>query len=92
LFNNSFLVNHLINSSNELTSKQIVLYPNPFTDYITVSEPSESMQLILFDQTGRLVESDYEQLEDLGNLLPGIYFLQISTGNSTSIQKVVKLE
>ena len=68
------------------------LYPNPFTDYITVSEPSESMQLILFDQTGRLVESDYEQLEDLGNLLPGIYFLQISTGNSTSIQKVVKLE
>ena len=92
MFNNSFLVNHLINSSNELTSKQIVLYPNPFTDYITVSEPSDSMQLILFDQTGRLVESDYEQLEDLGNLLPGIYFLQISTGNSTSIQKVVKLE
>ncbi|HSF89539.1 MAG TPA: T9SS type A sorting domain-containing protein [Saprospiraceae bacterium] len=92
LFNNSFLVNHLLSSSDELTGKQIVLYPNPFTDYITVSEPSASMQLILFDQTGRLVESGYEQLEDLGNLPPGIYFLQISTGNATSIQKVVKVE
>jgi len=92
LFNNSFLVNHLLSSSDDLTGKQIVIYPNPFTNFIAVSEPSESMQLKLFDQTGRMVASEYGQLEDLGRLPSGIYILHISTGNSSSIQKVVKLE
>jgi len=89
---NSFEFVFIYTSTVESVSTSARAYPNPFKDFITVAEFSESIKFSLFDFTGNKVASDYGRLDDLGNLPSGIYFLQIMKGNSLSIQRVVKVE
>jgi hypothetical protein len=90
--NNVFELVYLTSSIVETTTDPISVYPNPFTDFIRVSDVSESIQLNLYDLSGRMVSNGHEQLDDLGRLPTGIYFLQIVSGHSLSIQRVVKVE
>lgn len=92
LFNNSFLVNHLLSSSNELTGKQIVVYPNPFIDFLTVTALSDVTYLELFNQAGQLVAEGYGQLTELKKLSAGYYVLKITDSQTTGIRSVIKVD
>ena len=89
---NSFNLNYLIISAEEPVRASLNVYPNPFTEFIRLSEATESSQLILYDHTGRLVSSGYEQVDNLGYLPVGIYVLQVISGHSIGVSRVVKME
>ncbi len=90
--NNAFELIYISSSTEETASVSMTAFPNPFTDYITVSEHSESIQLRLYDQHGGMVASGYNRLDDLGKLPAGIYFLQIISGRSITVKRMVKVE
>jgi Secretion system C-terminal sorting domain len=90
--NNNFFLVHLLSSSHEPVLLTSIVYPNPFTDFLQVADVSESIQMDLYDQTGRMVSSGYGRLDNLGRLPIGVYLLQILDGNSISVRKVVKVE
>jgi len=90
--NNIYELDYLSNSIDETVSAAISVYPNPFTDFIRLSEVSETSQLILYDQTGRFVSNGYGELNNLGHLPVGIYVLQVNSGHSIGVTRVVKVE
>lgn len=92
LFNNSFLVNQLLSSSDELTDEQIIVYPNPFTDFLTITALSDHPYLELFNPAGLLVAEGFGQLTDMEKLPVGYYVLKVTDTQTTSIRSVVKLE
>ena len=89
---NVFEFVYLSSSTDETGSSSVTVFPNPFTDFLRINDVSESSQLILYDQTGRLVSSGYEQLDNLGYLPVGIYDLQVVNGQSIRVTRVVKVK
>jgi len=82
--------------------KEVLIYPNPAKDYLTVQyNPSGSdvIELKLFDLQGKLVNVLLQKTQVSGlftgrfllNTIsaPGVYVIQISTGDKNSYQKVV---
>lgn len=71
-------------------------FPNPFHNSITVTGLNANAEnsLVLRDVTGK--EIYRRELQDetnevsFGDLAPGIYFMEISSGHQTSIKKLVK--
>ncbi len=90
--NNAFELIYVISSTEETAPGSITAFPNPFTDYISVSELSESIQLRLYDQHGGMVANDLNRLDGLRKLPAGNYFLQIISGRSIAVKRVVKVE
>jgi len=90
--NNSFELNYLLSSIGELIPSSISISPNPFTDYLQTSVSDEGIQLDLYNLTGNKVSTGFGRLDNLDQLLPGIYFLQIQSGKSIIVERVVKVE
>lgn len=75
--------NQLLNiyaGQEEISKPQILMYPNPAHDYVTISNCKDSY-LKLFDMQGRVLierylESDFEKL-DISDLRKGIYIVRI---------------
>ena len=88
---NVFEFNEIISNTEESIISSAVVFPNPFTDFLVVSDYAESVQLFLFDQRGQLVAKGTDQLYDLRQLPTGMYFLQIQTGKSIATRRVVKV-
>lgn len=77
------------------------LYPNPshagYVHFSTISESSETLNISVFDQFGRLVQKDSVDLEsgyndsgfDASRLSAGIYTVQIGDGVNAYFQKLV---
>lgn len=80
------------------TKKDVLVYPNPFSDYIQIELDNDSeisCAVSLHDITGKLVfqKKNYSKTIQINNLemLPsGLYFLDIQTDKGHSIKKVVK--
>jgi hypothetical protein len=75
-----------------LKKPEITLYPNPFTDLLTIEGiDQETAFLRVFDSTGKEVFRDnFNQSPttiDLSQLAPGIYFVDINGTYSKSIVK-----
>lgn len=76
----------------------VAVYPNPFSDIITIviNEVSMHHDLILYDLTGRIISNtssinnNHIKL-DLGNLPKGAYFLNIKNENMEITKKIIKL-
>ena len=90
--NNDYNLVHILSNSTMPLSSSYQVYPNPFSDILRTSIASDGVELVLYDQTGRIVSQGNDQLNDLRWLGSGVYYLRISNGISTSIQKVVKVE
>ena len=88
--NNDFELNYVISSIGELSSTTISVFPNPFNEFLQISDGTYAIQLYLYDQTGRMVSKGNGRLDNLGNLPAGIYFLQIQTGSSLAVKRVIK--
>jgi autotransporter-associated beta strand protein len=79
---------------------KMVIYPNPFSDEITLTfneETAHNRQILLFDQTGRMVQTmeliGDELTKDLNtsNLSPGTYILKVQSGQHVEMHRLVKL-
>ena len=90
--NNAFELIYVSSGTEETAPSSMAAFPNPFTDYITVSEHSESIQLRLYDLHGAMVANGYNRLEGLRKLPAGSYFLQIMAGQTIDVKRVVKVE
>jgi hypothetical protein len=81
--------------SNKIT---ISIYPNPFSDQVTVSSKNEAdingKSIKVFDVTGRLYISkviiSQKTTMNVGNLPPGMYILKVEGGNSPQVFKLIK--
>lgn len=78
------------------TQKQFVVSPNPTQGNIFIqnSKPDDPIKtVILFDCMGHNILTIHNNLErmDISSLHPGVYLMQISSGNSMSIHRVVKI-
>ena len=109
-FRNSFLNSSVCDSSlaqggplptdSVTTSNNIVIsvYPNPFSNQLTISGKNESditgKTVKLYDVTGRLYISkaitSQKTTMNVGNLPSGMYILKVEGGNSPQVFKLIK--
>lgn len=79
------------------TDDKVLVYPNPFTSKITIEfkENIEEVDLIqITDLTGKVLKSINPQNGnisfDLSEVPAGFYLLKINSGDSISVQKIIK--
>ncbi len=94
-----------IGSAHKFINTTTTIYPSLFISELNVKvETTENQmiatQIVLTDLSGKVVKSQKNddwnagqtiQMKNLGDLLPGMYFLQIQFGNEQETHKVVKL-
>lgn len=62
--------------------KQVVIYPNPASDYIFL-DSSTPLDVSIYSVTGRFVKSEKDvNTMNVSDLNPGIYFMEVRTNNS----------
>jgi len=74
---------------------QIVAYPNPSIDHLNIQLNNNSLaQVSVIHSSGQLISSfeisGKEKQIDTLDWSPGVYFIRVTQGEKTSIQKVVK--
>ncbi len=91
-----------VTAINELTSQtQIAVYPNPFTNDLSISLQTENTHEAIFtiaDLTGKTIyrreetnlASNYTKMLDLSHLTNGIYFVTISCQGNATTKKIIK--
>jgi hypothetical protein len=71
----------------ETTAKQeAVIYPNPFTDTITISGDVALQSVVIYDASGKMVKEvkGTERTISLHTLTPGMYMVKLILKNGTS--------
>lgn len=83
----------LTNVSND--KSDIILFPNPTNDYITITntsaEPVTSVEV--YDLSGKLLQRYLKQnisTIDLSLLPPSMYFIKVMTENKITMQKIIR--
>jgi hypothetical protein len=69
-------------------SSVIKIYPNPANNKITI-DANDVVEVKLFDVLGKQITSTKENQIDVSNLQNGVYFIQVQTNTSTTIQKIM---
>ena len=74
-----------------LLEENLVIYPNPTNDYVTIKLPSSRVdsQKLLLDSFGRVLKKTRSDKFDLSDLTAGIYFISIPS-ISSKLTKVIK--
>jgi hypothetical protein len=68
----------------------ILIYPNPVSDNLNII-CEDDFSVILYDLNGRTVYSgSNERLIDMSDIKPGIYVLELNTGNKLQKHKIVR--
>jgi len=80
---------------NETAAAKVNVWPNPFTDFITINTDDEAiLEYDLLDAGSKTLKHGIVQSGanlNLSNYLPGIYFLRIQSAEQLSITKIVKI-
>lgn len=78
-------------------AKGLFIYPNPTRDKLTLRNDTSILSLEMYNNLGQVVqpltmriEADENAFVDMGNLLPGSYFIRVETLFGISINRVVK--
>lgn len=86
--------NQITLSVPEQQRQKVIIFPNPANDKVSISglqNPVEELQI--YDVTGGLVKT-FNAISgstyDVSEVSPGIYFLKISSGGTTSMRKLIK--
>ena len=77
---------------NDINDSQIVIYPNPTTDFIYLSNINEKLDYKLYDVTGKITmegKISTDNKIDLRNLKRGMFFLQLKTETGNIINRKV---
>lgn len=91
---NIILDSTLLNTGiNENRKSNIVVYPNPANDKITISADDEINLLRLYQLDGRLI-SEYKNVNtvDVSFLSEGMYFVEVETLKGKIFEKILKTE
>jgi Zn-dependent metalloprotease/PKD repeat protein len=68
----------------------ILIYPNPVSDHLNIT-CADDFSVILYDLNGRIVYSGTnDRLIDMSDIKPGIYVLELNTGNKLQKHKIVR--
>lgn len=81
-----------LNENNILT---FAVYPNPATEIINIINTDPINEVVITDINGRIVKSQLlenvtEAQIDISNLTSGVYIMNMSSQNSTSVRKIIK--
>jgi hypothetical protein len=77
-------------SNTDFEKQEIVVYPNPTKNTVTVKTNKAIKKITITDVNGRMLDIQFETTVDLTHLVPGIYFLTIETENRISSKKIIK--
>lgn len=81
-------------SVNENTVEEIMLYPNPVSDKLTVEALKPRFDIEIFNLTGELVYSQKDCVNptviDISGLSEGFYFIKMTADRSTLTRKFIK--
>jgi hypothetical protein len=89
------------NRSTAVTPKAFTMniMPNPVVDQLRLQgnwEATDKAQCMIHDASGKLIQTseprDNTVVFDLGNCLPGVYFLTLTTGEQSQTQRFVKIK
>lgn len=72
---------------NEISSKHdIVIYPNPFTDIITISGDIQLQSVVVYDLSGKMIKEfkGAEKTISLHSLISGVYMVKLNMKNGSS--------
>jgi hypothetical protein len=89
-------LNHEVpTSSPNIQQLQASVYPNPFSDRITISGIKTNARVVISDVAGRIVNeyvnvSNNQVINGLDNLKSGVYFLEIIEGKNRFTTKLMK--
>ena len=87
-------VTSIVNGLNTLTTdRQVILYPNPATDFIKVTGIEGTVLITVEDINGRtLLTKQVVANENIsvGSLQNGIYIIKLTTPEGTTLRKIVK--
>ncbi|MES2560606.1 MAG: T9SS type A sorting domain-containing protein [Bacteroidota bacterium] len=90
------------NTDENMNQSEMVVYPNPFTNEVTVSFESSNasdLKLEVADITGKIIATYHKPgmegnnlitLSELSGLKAGLYFISISNGEHTQSSKLMK--
>ena len=80
-------------SNFDLLSKDLILYPNPTLNKLTISnEANYNIEsIVIIDVNGaKLLETKNSSTIDISHFASGIYFVQINTDEGTITKKIIK--
>lgn len=82
-----------LTASKNISTINIDVYPNPFTDFIKINLPKDQIKsLELFNLAGELIKStDQNELKNLGHLSNGNYLLVIESNNTSNTFSIIKI-
>jgi len=82
-----------LSTENFASSKNILIYPNPATDFISIQSVEKVNFIEIFDMNGRSVakfNNSQNQKINISSLLKGIYIMKVSTEAGIKQQKFIK--
>jgi hypothetical protein len=99
---NSYFVNCELNtiSVNKIKLSEIAIFPNPFNSHLQIKalhiDNNILTEVRIFSHEGRLVHQEFvmfygEEILDLSDLCPGIYFISLISDRFRMNNKVIKL-
>ena len=81
----------IIDKISDLSKNNIIIYPNPTSDKIFISNIAfEILKIDILNLSGKITLSTQNKEIDLSELSKGIYIVRIQTKNQTIISKVIK--
>jgi len=91
--NSSFVLPEVISSSNDLAEKSISLFPNPASDFITISGENLEYGYSIYNLQGQKIRTSSftnKTTIDISNLDSGLYFITMQNDNGLVTKRIVK--
>ncbi|WP_299519845.1 T9SS type A sorting domain-containing protein [Winogradskyella sp.] len=78
-------------SVKEINTSNFKLYPNPTRDQFTiqVDNPSEIIEVKIFNDLGQLVLTSKETTVNTSRLVPGLYMIEVETSGGKVLKKLI---
>jgi len=84
----------VLNVIDQISNKEIVIYPNPTSDFLSVQIPNEISidKIAISDLTGKVLLKQKEIITkiDVSNFKNGIYIIEVISGENSYFKKFVK--
>lgn len=77
----------------EIMPTKLMLYPNPVTDYLRISNPNQNIEKVtIYSMNGSIVKTTEKGIEtiDMSHLIPGNYLVKLQTAEGILNQIIIK--
>ena len=75
----------------DFNKDKLKIYPNPTADFITIQTETAIKNIQVFNQLGQLITTQKESTINLSNAASGIYLVQVTLEDDTTVtQKIIK--